>query len=73
MTLRVTVVDVETGEADEKLVAAGDYVLVCAEPCYMDSARTYRGGRTHVLTVKGRRPDGRATAGQPDVAEAAPA
>lgn len=56
MTLRVTVLDVETGETDTAEVKAGDYILVCAEPCHLHYTQVHRAGETHVLTVKGRRP-----------------
>lgn len=57
MTLRITVVDVDSGTTDEKLLEGDDYLLICAGACYLDSAQTHRGGCTHVLTLKGRRPD----------------
>jgi hypothetical protein len=53
VSLRVTVVDEQTGESDSQVVADGDYVIVTAEPCYVDGVQAYRNG-THVLTVKGR-------------------
>lgn len=57
MTLRVIVVDLETGATDERAIEAGEYVLTCAEPCHLSSAQSSRGGRTHTLIVSGRRPD----------------
>lgn len=53
MTLRIQITDVETGDFDECEVADGDYLLVCHEPCFLDSTQAYANG-THVLTVKGR-------------------
>lgn len=54
MTLRVTVTDVETGDTDSCDVAQGDYLLICHDPCYLDSTQVPGNGSTHVLTVKGR-------------------
>lgn len=54
MSLKVTVTDIETGETDEREVADGDYVIVCASPCYVDGVQAYPTKGTHVLTVKGR-------------------
>lgn len=53
MTLRVVVEDIETGETDETLVANGDYVIICAQPCYLDGLTAHANG-THQLTVRGR-------------------
>lgn len=54
--LRVTVEDLATGEKSEEIVLTGDYVLVTAAPCYMALTQMYRGGQTHVITVKDRTP-----------------
>lgn len=54
MTLHITVKDVETGDEERVVVADGDYLLVCAEPCHLNSTQVYKGGATHVLTVNGR-------------------
>jgi hypothetical protein len=58
MSLTVTVKDNETGDTDECQVKDGDYVLVCASPCYLAhtqaSGTAASNGSTHVLTVKGR-------------------
>jgi hypothetical protein len=51
MALRVTVEDIESGQKDERVVQDGDYILVTAEPCYLDGLQAYT--KTHVLTVKG--------------------
>lgn len=55
MTLRVTVVDVETGDTETRDVPAGDYVIICADPCHVANTQVYPTKGTHVLTVKGRR------------------
>lgn len=54
MSLRVTVVDIETGDSDEAVVADGDYLIICTEPCHVAHTQAHANG-THVLTVKGRR------------------
>jgi hypothetical protein len=54
MTLRVTVTDIETGDTESRDVADGDYVIICAAPCYVDGQVAHANG-THQLTVKGRR------------------
>lgn len=56
MTLRVTVEDIDTGDADTATVAEGDYLLICHAPCRLDHTQSYSGGKTHVLTIKERRP-----------------
>lgn len=61
MALKVTVEDIETGEKGERIVQDGDYILVTAEPCYLDGVQTY--AKTHVLTVKGFKRDARAVVG----------
>lgn len=58
MTLRVTVVDIETGEHDTEIVPDGDYILICAAPCYRAHVTAHANG-THVITVKGRLMRGR--------------
>ncbi len=52
--LRVTVEDLVTGERSEEIVLQGDYVMVTAAPCYVSTTMIYKGGQTHVITVKGR-------------------
>lgn len=52
MSIRVTVLDLETGDTETKEIRAGDYLLVCAEPCELAHVNAYRTG-THVLTVRG--------------------
>jgi hypothetical protein len=56
VSLRVTVVDVETSESAEALVADGDYIVICADPSYLAGAVFRDQGRTHVVTIKGRIP-----------------
>ncbi len=56
MTLRVTVEDLETGDKSEADVKEGDYIIVAADPCRVDGVQVYRGGQTHVITVKDRKP-----------------
>ncbi len=51
--IRVTVEDLETGERDEKVVRAGDYLLLTVDPCYVHYTSAFANG-THVVTIKGR-------------------
>jgi hypothetical protein len=51
--VRVTCVDLDTGESESVTVKAGDYVLIPVEPCYRASVQAHGNG-THVITVKGR-------------------
>lgn len=53
MSLRVTVVDEQTDESETVIVLAGDYLLVCHEPCRLAHTQAYGNG-THVVTIKGR-------------------
>lgn len=55
MSIRVTVVDEQTGHTETVTVSDGDYLLTCVEPCYLDHTQVYGSGSTHVLTVKGRK------------------
>lgn len=50
--LRVTVVDQDDHEETVE-VPEGDYLLICAEPCYMAHVQAFK-NRTHVVTIKGR-------------------
>jgi hypothetical protein len=61
MAIEVTARDTESGEEGREVVR--DYVLVCAEPYYLDGISRYRNGTT-VLTVK-RRPRDEPDAGSP--------
>lgn len=56
MTLRVTVLDVDTGDTDTQDVAEGDYLLITHEPCHESNVQVYSHGRTHVITVTDRIP-----------------
>lgn len=51
--IRVTAVDLETGETATKEIQPGNYVIVVASPCYVASERHYQTG-TSQLTLKGR-------------------
>lgn len=55
MKITVTVeYDEEDGspvEREVKTIAAGDYVLVTADPCHLAHTNRYKNG-THVLTIK---------------------
>lgn len=52
--LRVTVLDLVNGDTETQDIDDGDYLLITTEPCWLDSTQVYKGGQTHVLTVKGR-------------------
>ncbi len=52
--LRVTVTDVLTGDTETAEIPAGDYLILCTDPCYLAGAQTYPKSGTHVLTIKGR-------------------
>lgn len=51
--LRVTVVDVETGDADTAELPAGEYLLITTAPCRQAHVTAHANG-TRVITVKGR-------------------
>lgn len=51
--IRVTAVDLETGETATKEIQPGNYVIVVATPCYVASELHYANGTT-MLTLKGR-------------------
>lgn len=53
--LQVTVFDPETGESSTGTVEPGNYLIICAAPCYVDTSQSHANGTT-VLTVKGRNP-----------------
>lgn len=38
--IRVTATDLETGATDTAVISPGDYVLVCAEPCFVRQIET---------------------------------
>lgn len=52
--LRVTVEDLDTGEAETKDLPAGDYLIITTAPAYLDGRVHHKNG-TAILTVKGRR------------------
>jgi hypothetical protein len=54
MSLRVTVLDEQTGDTDEASIPDGDYLLICTEPCHLAGTQAYPTKGTHVLTIKGR-------------------
>jgi hypothetical protein len=54
--IRVTAVDLDTGEEAVQYVEPGNYAVVSVEPCYVDSVQNYRSG-TSVVTIKGRKPE----------------
>jgi hypothetical protein len=51
--IRVTAVDLETGETGEQIIQPGNYVIVAASPCYVAGEQHHANGTT-VLTLKGR-------------------
>ena len=50
--IRVTALDLKTGDTETTEIEPGNYVLVCAEPAYIAHTTAHASG-THVLTVKG--------------------
>ena len=54
MSLRITVVDEQTGDTETRTVADGDYALICAEPCYLHYINSFPRTGTVQLTVKQR-------------------
>jgi hypothetical protein len=54
--IRVTAVDLETGETGEQVIEPGNYCIIVADPCYLDSEQQHGNGTT-VLTLKGRNPN----------------
>jgi hypothetical protein len=54
VSIRVTVVDEQTGESETTTVQDGDYLLITTEPCYVAHTAAHANG-THVVTVKGRK------------------
>jgi hypothetical protein len=54
MTLRITVVDEQTGDTDTKIVPDGDYMLICHWPCYLEEIQGFKTDSRHVLIVEGR-------------------
>lgn len=58
MSLRVVVTDTETGHEQAAELPPGEYVLICADPCYRAHVTAHANG-THVITVKGHRSAGK--------------
>lgn len=54
--VEVTCRDLETGESDTMIVAAGDYVLIVVEPCRLHHTNVWHNGATHQLTIRDRIP-----------------
>lgn len=52
MTLKVTIVDEQTGDTETTQVPDGDYLMIVTEPAHY-AVQAYANG-THVITVKGR-------------------
>jgi hypothetical protein len=45
MSLRVTVTDEQTGETETRRIAAGDYAIVTAHPCMVDTFSEVKDGK----------------------------
>lgn len=54
--IRVTAVDLETGDSSEIVVEPGNYTIIAVHPCRLDGVQNYANGTT-VLTLKGRSPN----------------
>ena len=54
MSVKVTVVDEQTGDREEAIVPDGDYLIICTAPAWVHHVQAHANG-THVLTVKGRK------------------
>jgi hypothetical protein len=52
--IRITVEDLVDGGTESVEVPAGDYFIVCTEPCHETGVQVFPGRGTHVITVKGR-------------------
>jgi hypothetical protein len=52
--LRVTVEDLVTGDKDEAILPAGEYLVITTEPCHTAHTQAFPGKGTHVVTIKGR-------------------
>jgi hypothetical protein len=69
VSLRVTVVDEQTGETETQRIPDGDYLLIAVAPCYLSGVQSWgAAGQTHVLTIKDRRPQSLPTEEQVAVA-----
>lgn len=51
--IRVTAVDLDSGETATKEIQPGNYVIVVAAPCHVASEQHHANGTT-ILTIKGR-------------------
>lgn len=51
--VRITVMDLETGETQTRELPLGDYFLLTTEPAYTAHINAFKNG-THVITIKGR-------------------
>lgn len=51
--IRVTAVDLETGETATQEIQPGNYVIVVASPCHVSAEQHYRTGTTQI-TLRGR-------------------
>lgn len=51
--IRVTAVDLETGDTASKVIEPGNYVLITAAPCHVASEQHHANG-TSVITLKDR-------------------
>lgn len=56
MSLRVTVVDEQTGDTETARVADGDFLLIVVRPCRVDGYQSYPAKGTVVATIKDHRP-----------------
>lgn len=56
MSLKVTIVDRETGDREEVVIPDGEYFLLTTSPCYLAHTNWYPGKGTAVLTIKDRKP-----------------
>jgi hypothetical protein len=54
---RVTVVDIETGESQDRIVQTGDYILIPFAPCHLHYTQRHASG-TVQITLKGHAPQG---------------
>ncbi len=53
MSLKVTIVDEQTGDTETTQVPDGDYLLIVTDPAYVAHTQAFANG-THQLTIKGR-------------------
>jgi hypothetical protein len=53
VSVRVTVIDEQTGEEETVVVPDGEYLLTVVDPCHLAHTQVHANG-THVLTIKGR-------------------